>query len=204
MRRVGIVMVGVVLVAFAGGLTPLGRDLAFHAVPLRWTGEAERLAQVLDVREGSTVAEIGAGSGAMIVALAEEVGPNGRAFATERTTEQRHAIARRAASAGVTVSVLEAPDLTTNLPDGCCDAIVMRLVLHHISDLRAYAASLRRALKPQGRWAIIDFAPGALPHLEHDHGVAANVAVAALRDAGFVLESHDDRWGGRTYLLVLR
>jgi ubiquinone/menaquinone biosynthesis C-methylase UbiE len=149
------------------------------------------------------VAEIGAGSGALIVELATHVGREGKALATERTAQQREAIAQRARAAGLAISVLEAPDLTTNLPDGCCNAIVMRLVLHHIVDLRPYARSVRRALKLGGRLAIIDFAPGALPHLADNHGVAADLAVAAFREAGFRLVSRDDAWGGRTYLLVL-
>jgi SAM-dependent methyltransferase len=204
MRRVAVAAVGVVLVVVGSAVTPLGRDVAFHAVPLHWTGEADRLAQVLELRQGSAVAEIGAGSGALIVALARAVAPGGTAFATERTAKQREAIVRRAADENVAVSVLEAPDLATNLPDVCCDAIVMRMVLHHISDLRSYAASLRRALQHDGRVAIIDFAPGALPHLTHAHGVAADVAIAAFHEAGFTLASRDDHWGGRTYLLVLR
>jgi SAM-dependent methyltransferase len=192
-------LVGVAGIAF----TPLASDLAFHAIPIRWTGEPRRLASALDLRSGDAVAEIGSGGGALIVELAAHVGTEGKAFATERTAHQRDAIAQRARDAGLVVSVLEAPDLTTNLPDGCCDAVVMRLVLHHITDLRTYARSLRRAVKPGGRVAIIDFAPGALPHLADNHGVGADVAVAALREAGFTLASRDDAWGGRTYLLVL-
>jgi len=203
MRRLAVVTVGVVAGLVGIGITPLGRDLAFHAVPIRWTDEPLRLANALDLQPGDAVAEIGAGSGALIVELANRIGPGGKAFATERTPNQRDAIARRAVAAGIALSVLEAPDLATNLPDGCCDGIVMRMVLHHITDLPVYARSLRHAVKNDGRVAVIDFAPGALPHLTDDHGVAADVAITAFRAAGFALVSRKDKWGGGTYLLIL-
>jgi hypothetical protein len=66
--------------------------VAIHAVPLDWTGEAGRLAQILELPEDSAVAEIGAGNGALIVALAAAVAINGTAFATERTAKQRQAM----------------------------------------------------------------------------------------------------------------
>lgn len=199
-RRVAPIGLLIAIVVFS--LTLLGRDLAFHAVPIRWTGEPARLAEILGISPGSEVAELGAGSGALIVELATSVAPGGRAFATERTADQRSAIMKRALDRDVDVVVLAAPDLATNLPDACCDAIVMRMVLHHIADVRLYAHSVRRAVKPGGRVAIIDFAPGALPHLTDSHGVAADRVVEAFGEAGFALTGRDATWGGRTYLVV--
>ena len=203
MRRATAVVVGLCAGVIGIAVTLFGRDLAFHAIPSRWTGESLRLADILALRPGDAVAEVGAGSGALIIELATVVAPGGKAFATERTAGQRDLILRRAAAAEVKLSVLEAPDLATNLPDGCCDAIVMRMVLHHIADRRAYAASLRRAVQRDGQVAIIDFPPGALPHLTHDHGVAPDVVIAAFQEAGFTLNFRDDDWGGRTYIVVL-
>ena len=53
-----------------------------------WTGfgfraegpEIPRLRQVLALEAGSVVADVGAGKGELTVALAREVGPNGRVF----------------------------------------------------------------------------------------------------------------------------
>ena len=184
--------------------TPLGRDLIFHVVPLGWTGEADRLAATLHVRSGSVIADIGAGNGALIVEMARLVGPQGGAFASERSPEQRRQIHNRSKSAGVAVTTVEAADRSTNLPDACCDAITMRMVMHHIADPVAFARDLRRSIRQDGRVAIIDFPPGALPHLADDHGVAPASVVSPFEAAGFeVAERHDD-WGGRTYLLVFR
>jgi ubiquinone/menaquinone biosynthesis C-methylase UbiE len=184
-------------------VTPLGRDLMHHAVPLRWTDEPARLAAAVRIGPGSRVADIGAGSGALIVEVARIIGPQGRAYATERTPEQRLAISRRAAAAGISVSVIEAADHATNLPEACCDAITLRMVMHHIADPAAFARDLRRSLRPGGRVGIIDFAPGALPHLAHDHGVDSEKMIAHFTAAGFAVERRDPQWGGRTYLVTL-
>lgn len=193
------VMVGSGLVFAA---TPLGRDLLFHALPLSWTGEATRIASALHIGQGSAVADVGAGRGALIEALAQIVGPSGRAFATERTPAQREAIANRAQQAGLNVVVLDAGERVTNLPAACCDAVTLRMVMHHVDDRPALASDLFRAVRPGGRVGIIDFAPGALPHLADDHGVDPTPVVEAFTSAGFTTERLDERWGGRTYLIV--
>jgi SAM-dependent methyltransferase len=185
-------------------VTPLGRDLMFHLVPVNWTGEATRLAGALDLRPGGAVADIGAGSGALIVELSKLVGPNGAAFATERRPQQRLRIADRAKSAGVVVTVVEAAERSTNLPDACCDAITMRMVMHHIADPDTFARDVRRSLRPGGRIGILDFSPGSMPHLAGDHGVDPARVLAAFSAAGFATDSRNDQWGGRTYLIVLR
>jgi ubiquinone/menaquinone biosynthesis C-methylase UbiE len=199
------VLIGAGLVLGSGAVfavTPPGRDLWFHVLPFGWTGEAGRLAAALEVRPGSVVADVGAGNGGLIVELARIAGPRGGAFASERTAEQRAAIDRRAKAAGVAVTVVEAADRATNLPDACCDAIALRMVLHHIADPGVFAEDLRRAIRPGGRVGIIDFAPGALPHLAGDHGVSRERVVSQFEAAGFQVAARDDQWGGRTYLIV--
>lgn len=202
-QKIVFTTVGVLL---GGGLvfavTPLGRDVLFHLIPLRWTGEADRLANVLQLRPGQSVADIGAGDGALIVELARRVGGQGRAFASEQTPQRRQQIEARAVREGVAMSVIEAADAATNLPDACCDAITMRLVLHHVGDVPAFARDLRRAIRPGGRIAIIEFAPGALPHLADDHGIDVDRVVHDFTAAGFTVQMRNDQWGGRTFLLL--
>jgi SAM-dependent methyltransferase len=203
LQRVALVSAGLML---GGGavfaVTPFGRDLMFHVVPPGWTGEADRLAAALQVRKGSVVADIGAGNGALIVELAQLVGPQGHAYASEVTPEQRRQIEKRSRGAGLTVTTIAAADSSTNLPNACCDAITMRMVMHHVSDPAAFARDLRRAIRPGGRVGIIDFAPGALPHLAGDHGVPIDAVLSNFAAAGFDVASRHDDWGGRTYLIV--
>ena len=57
--------------------------------------DATRLEQALDVRTGSTVCEIGAGSGELTVLMAETVGPSGKVYSNDLNADRRSEIPRR-------------------------------------------------------------------------------------------------------------
>lgn len=198
-----------VLLWIAAGLVAalaiwLAPALAFHFLPPAWTGEPHRLAAALGIDRGSVVAEIGAGSGWLAIELARRAAP-AVVYATEITAEKRREIAALAEARGIAnIEVLEAGERLPGLPAGCCDAIVMRNVLHHIDGWPAYAGGLAAALKPGGRVGIIDFSPGAFFHISGDHGAAPADVVAAFATAGLVPEHRIDDWGGRMYLIVFR
>ena len=79
--------------------------------------------------------DIGAGDGSHAVAVARLVGPGGEVLATDLDPDRRRAIADRAAREhSSNVRVIEAARDTTNLPDGCCQAIYMRTMFHHLAD----------------------------------------------------------------------
>lgn len=183
----------------------LGPIAAHHFLPLSWTGEASRLAGILRAVEGATIAEIGAGNGAMARAIAKAIGPRGRLYVTELSAERRDRLLAMAREEGLTqLTVVEAAERATNLPTACCSAVYMRNVLHHVDDWRSYAIDIARTIRPDGIVVVIDFAPGALPHLAADHGAAPDKVIAAFSAAGLRLERRDDRWGGGTYMLAFR
>ena len=174
--------------------------------------DAARLAKALDLAAGQTVADIGAGAGQLTVALARLVGPTGRLYATELESDRVRAIRRAADSAGLkNVTVLDAHATRTNLQDRCCDALVMRLVYHHIKNPVLMNQSLYNSLKPGGRLAIIDFPPdgeeSADPSRRADgghHGVTSRTVMRELRQAGFELVTVDEGSGSRRYMVVMR
>jgi len=191
-----------------------GPTVAFHVLPFSLTGEDARLASVLRIGQGSAVAEIGAGEGELSAALARRVGPGARFYSTELSAERRREIQDRANHEGLrNLVVVEAGETATGLPDGCCDAIVMRMVYHHIGDPARLNQSIRQALRPGGRLAISDFRPSALFHtrppasaaaVRTGHGVDPETVAGELRRAGFELEHREDNWGGRLFLVVFR
>jgi predicted methyltransferase len=174
--------------------------------------DAARLTTALQLRPGQTVADIGAGRGQLTVALAREVGPSGRVYATELDEDRLRDLREAAESAGLAnVTVLEAHATRTNLPAGCCDALVMRRVYHHIRDPRPMNASLLESLKPGGRLAILDFAPDGAESREpggratgDQHGVTSATVVRELREAGFELVAVEQDDGADRYLVVVR
>ena len=183
----------VAVVGFGAGL------VLATALPVRGQSDREdtvRLVAALAIRSGSTVGEVGAGAGALTVAMAREVGPAGRVFSNELNPRQREATARAVAAAGLTnVTVVEGRPAETNMPAGCCEALFMRDVFHHVEDQLAMSRSLLATLAPGGRLAVLDFAP------RNGHGMASDDVRATLERAGFAqvrLEASGARW----YLIV--
>jgi SAM-dependent methyltransferase len=70
------------------------------------------------------------------------------------------------------VTVVAGAERSTNLPAGCCDAILVRDAYHHFTQPEDLVRSVAAALKPGGRLAIIDFRPR--PNSEIPAGVPAN------------------------------
>lgn len=182
-------------------------------------GEADRLAKLLGAREGSRVADIGAGEGELAVEIARRIGASGRVYATELGEEERAAIRERARAAGVAnVEVVEAQISATGLPTACCDAAFLRNVYHHLSDPSAIAKDIERALVPGGTLVVIDFpptwflapwTPDEVGEERSGHGITIEAALRELEGAGFrrvdVIESWTKRWfAGDLYALVLR
>ena len=177
-----------------------------------FASDAERLVPAIQLQAGQTVADIGAGRGQLAVELAREVGPSGRVYATELEEDRRRDIREAAKSAGLkNVEVLEARATNTNLPEGCCDALVMRRVYHHIGNPTLMNASLLASLKPGGFLAIIDFPPdsteSADPNGRDDgeqHGVTAATVARELGEAGFEVVNVEKGEGSDRYMVVAR
>jgi len=181
----------------------VGWRFAIFVLPFSWTGESERLAELLRVAPGQTLADVGAGDGALAADMAARVGAAGTVYATELAPDRQQAIAARMARDGISnVRIVAAAPDATHLPDGCCDAVYLRTVFHHIEDRPAFARALAKAVRAGGRLAVIDFAPGSLWFLGANHGVSSEEVVEACQQAGLTLVDHSMSWGGGTYVLV--
>jgi ubiquinone/menaquinone biosynthesis C-methylase UbiE len=181
----------------------LGWRFAIFVFPFAWTGESERLAELLRIAPDQIVADIGAGDGALAADMAARVAPRGVVYATEISAERRQDIAARVSRAGIpNVKIVAASGDATRLPDGCCDAVYLRTVFHHVEDKGAFAAALAKAIRPGGRLGIIDFAPGGLWFHGAGHGVSSRDVIEACRQAGLRLVHEATHWGGGTYLVV--
>jgi ubiquinone/menaquinone biosynthesis C-methylase UbiE len=156
--------------------------------------DAAKLIEVLEIKPGATVADIGAGSGPLVTPLAKHVGPSGRVYATDVNADRIAELKKLVASSALdNVTVVEGGAAETRLPEGCCDAVYMRLVYHHFGDPPAMNASLLKSLKPGGRIAVVEFKPKtgktAPPGKRADgdaHGIMPETIIEELKAAGFV------------------
>ena len=177
-----------------------------------YASDAARLVSALELEPGDTVADVGAGGGELAIELARVVGPSGLVYATELSDDRLAELRRAAANAELrNVTVLEAHATRTNLPERCCDALVLRRVYHHIGDPGRMNASLLASLKPGGRLGIIDFDPDSAESADpggraegNRHGVTSATVARELRGAGFEVVTVEAGQGNERYLLVAR
>ena len=171
-----------------------------------WTGggfnasgpEMPRLEQALALRTGMVVADVGAGKGQLTLALARAVGSAGHVFSSEIDPARLRALREAVAGAGLSnITVVEAKTSESGLPAGCCDAIVLRRVYHHLTDPAATNASLLRALRPGGLLAVIDIPPPLFFLDRSTLGVAPRIVIDEVTASGFEMLQLRTGWPGR-------
>jgi tRNA A58 N-methylase Trm61 len=78
--------------------------------------EVDRLARLLELQDGTAVAEIGAGTGRLTVEVAKRVGPSGRVYSTELSAPRLDNIRDAVTNAGlINVTLIEGGEHTTHL-----------------------------------------------------------------------------------------
>jgi ubiquinone/menaquinone biosynthesis C-methylase UbiE len=190
------------------------RDLSFFALAflsfLLCLGaaskdEISRLRQEMGWKAGQALADVGAGEGEIGISAAAVVGTNGRVYLTELDEQKRKALEETVSQKGLNNTVvLQAAEKQTNLPDSCCDAIILRRVYHHLTAPAEMDASLLRSLKPGGELAVIDFSPRkwltesepvkGVPANRGGHGIPQKILVEELTSAGFTVEKNLNDW----------
>ncbi len=135
--------------------------------------EQVHVIDVLQVRPGQVIADIGSGSGWLSEAIAEALGPEGTVYAVEIQQRRVRQLHRR--SIPNVVPVLSVSH-DVSLPEASLDTAMLHDVASHIdrSARPSFYKSVARALKPNGRLVI--FGP---------HG-KAQAMLSELRKHGFV------------------
>jgi ubiquinone/menaquinone biosynthesis C-methylase UbiE len=157
------------------------------------TQQPRELLASLGFRPGMTVADVGTGPGYMLPYLSEAVGPSGRVIAEDifpdfldraRRTSSEHKLEN--------VTFVQGDERDARLPEAAVDAVLVLDVYHHFNYPVDMLASIRRALKPDGRLIIVEYeksdkAMGGRG-LEHIR-LGANDAIREIEKNGFALAS---------------
>ena len=172
--------------------------------------EVTRLAELARWKEGTVVADIGAGDGTYSFLAAEKVGPSGRVYATEIDTEKLKDLKAEVAKRKLeNIFIVEGTADDAKLPSSCCDTIFLRHVYHHVTQPREFDRSLVRSLRPGAYLAIIDFPPDpnlppveGVPKNRGGHGIPEKVMVEELTGAGLQVEKVIDDWSAHDYCVL--
>ncbi len=182
---------------------PYQGDLSIFEKPDRDAKlQTDRVLDLLGIKPGSHVADIGAGSGWFSVRAARRVGKTGTVQAVEINRAYLRYIRRRAAKENLPNihTILGRPD-NPLLPKRSIDAAVLLKTYHEVAQPVALLRHVREALRPGGRLAIID-----RNGIGTDHGLNADVVIKEAAEAGFVLDSQHDfvKAEDLDYLLIFR
>ena len=119
-------------------------------------GFAEGLVGRLDPRPGERVLDVGSGNGALPLAIAPRVGPDGSVTCLDISGPMLQHAKRRCRAAGLTnVDFVKGDAQVHGLPDATFDAVVSRFGVMFFDDPVAAFANLGRALKPGGRVVFV-------------------------------------------------
>lgn len=115
----------------------------------------DEVVRLLELSEGMTVADIGAGTGYFESRLSRAVGPTGRVWAVEIAPELVAGMRRRFSEENIEVRLANPND--PGLPPQSVDRMLMVDTWHHLENRPAYARTLRPVLKPTGRLVIVEY-----------------------------------------------
>jgi SAM-dependent methyltransferase len=132
--------------------TPYAGDLSIFETPGRDKRlQIDRVMDLLNLKPGSVVADIGAGGGDVSVALAEIVGLDGRVYAVDSDPRARDEVASQAAAFSQVIAITQAgEDLL--LPEAV-DLAFCRFLLMHVIDPSRVLQRMRGAVRPDG-WVV--------------------------------------------------
>jgi ubiquinone/menaquinone biosynthesis C-methylase UbiE len=171
--------------------------------------ERAKLAALVAPKSGSAVADVGAGSGFMVLEFARLVGAAGTIYAVDINATMMEHVARRAREQNLSnVRTVVTPEDSLNLPPNSVDLIFVCDTYHHFEFPEASLAGIHRALRPGGQLVVVEFKrePGKSQQWILDHVRAGQQEVTReIAAAGFELvEALHPAFLSENYLLRFR
>jgi len=141
--------------------------------------------QLLQLKPGQVVADIGAGTGYFLPHLTRAVGKTGRVLALDVEPNMVEYMRRRVRQHGLSqvMASLVPPD-DPKLAPASVDRILIVNTWHHIGQRSEYARKLTQALRPGGSVWIVDFTQESDIGPPADHRLSAEAVVAELQAGG--------------------
>ena len=181
--------------------TPYKGDLSIFEEPGRDQRlQINRVMDLLGIKEGCGVADIGAGSGWFTVRAASRVGPGGAVYAVDINADYLRHIEDRARLEHLeNIRTVLGKEDDPMLPVQSVDAVLMLKTYHEIAQPIILLERLRAALRPGARLGIIDRNGKG-----YDHGISSKTVINEAGRAGFRLIDQYDfvKPDGMDYFLI--
>ena len=120
--------------------------------------QPDRVVRELEIKPGSTIADLGAGVGYFTWRLADAVGPTGKVIAVDIQPGMIERLRQNLAERGITnVQPVLASEEDPRLPPNSVDLVLLVDVYHELQQPERTMAHVRRALKADGRLVLIEY-----------------------------------------------
>lgn len=140
---------------------------------------------LMKIEAGSTVADLGTGTGYFLRHLSSAVGEKGKVLALDvepdmiRYVKER-AVREKLPNVEARVIALDDP----GLGEATADRVLIVDTWHHIPERRAYAKKLARGLRPKGMVFVVDFTKDSERGPPKHHRLAPETVIEELASAG--------------------
>jgi SAM-dependent methyltransferase len=113
---------------------------------------------VIGIKPGMMVADVGAGTGYMTLRMAKRVGPSGKVYAEDVQPEMLRRLRQNAAAAKLdNIQTVLGGEADPKLPPNTLDLILLVDVYHEFSQPQRMLRRMRESLKPDGRLVLLEY-----------------------------------------------
>ena len=185
-------MLAVTLFAVA----PLAQQREHSETPREQWQRVPDILRELGAVPGAHIADLGAGSGFFTTRIAKAVGPDGRVYAVDVNPISLRELKEALGTDVTNVDVIRGDENDPHLPEGRLDGLLVVNAYHEFAEYRAILAHVRKALKPNGRFVIVEPIPRRSGDTTRQaqvkrHTIALSFVEEDLKEAGFEIVTKD-------------
>lgn len=199
------------------GLTRyMGRQIAppMGYMHMNWLSRPERIQEEnpqemlaqLDLKDGMVVCDLGCGDGYHTLQMATRVAPSGRVVAVDIQPQMLQALSRRLAEQKIeNVDTILGELWDPKLQPESIDLVLMVDVYHEFSHPVEMLAQLRKALKPNGLIALVEFrAEDPTVLIKKEHKMSKSQILKEYKANGFKVAKEYDKLPWQHLMFMMR
>jgi ubiquinone/menaquinone biosynthesis C-methylase UbiE len=168
--------------------------------------EPDKVLDALGIREGMTVADVGAGVGYFSLRLAKRVMSSGRVLAVDVQPEMLNLLKRNAEREKLrNIDLLLGTPTNPDLPQGAVDLALLVDVYHEFEHPEEMIRAIRNSLKPDGRLVLVEYR-GEDPKvpIKPEHKMTAQQVSSEIEPMGFRLKEKLDFLAWQHILIFIK